>query len=159
MHRKAIDKLLFARQEITEADLFDEDGDWRLLCFCTGKGVTINVDELDVVREIHDDFERKLADLFRTKLDSDPTYINRFVHHCTGLPYIPDLDVHDDFHIVIEFNNLESEQMSDPESLPVAHTCTRELKLPLLAYGGDMEVFEEKMRIVLEHSEGSFNMT
>jgi hypothetical protein len=76
------------------------------------------------------------------------------VNLCTGSEFIPDIDLHPEYCIQIEFNSLETAR----ESLPVLHTCDKLMKIPDLAYGGDMELFQQKMAITMEHSEGRFDM-
>ena len=159
MHRDAIEKLLFARQEITDYDLFDEDGEWRLLRFCAGEGVNVEAEDVERIVGMHKLFEERLVTLFRKKLVTDRSYINHFVHYCIGMPYIPDLDINTDFNITVEYNNIKKEKMSNPGALPVAHTCTQELKIPLLAYDADIDVFEQKMDMALKNAEDSFNMS
>jgi HECT-domain (ubiquitin-transferase) len=90
-----------------------------------------------------------LPELLRAKETADRTFMTQFVRHCTGSDYMPHPESNPDYHIIIEFNNKESES---PESLPVVHTCSNVLKLPGSAYNGSYEVLEDKLLAALAYS-------
>jgi hypothetical protein len=80
---------------------------------------------------------------------------------CTGLSYIPDIDLNKDFKIIVEFNYTEMENDTEERKndwIPIVHTCIKLIKIPGDAYGGNMETFLEKYSISERLSAGSFDM-
>jgi hypothetical protein len=80
--------------------------------------------------------------------------LNDFVHFCTGLSYIPDIDLNKDFKIKVEFNYTEMNY----DWIPIVHTCDRTIKIPGDAYGGIMDTFLEKYSISERITAGYFGM-
>lgn len=97
-----------------------------------------------------------LRDLFRKEIEVQSTYIEDFLHFCTGQAFIPDLVVYPNFRVVIEFSHVQ--EMKNTGALPVGHTCVNTLKIPASAYGGSSAVFKEKLQKAIEYSENGFNM-
>jgi HECT-domain (ubiquitin-transferase) len=138
-------KTYFAREDLKPDDFIDKN-DWRSFI------VTDSVD-CDAVEHIEN--QSKLLDgLKDIIIHSDTKYLRDFLCFCTGLAYLPDVSVHTDFKITIEFNMDEC----DEESLPVAHTCVKTIKFPYQAYGGNKEKLKHKLGLSLTYSTQSFNI-
>jgi hypothetical protein len=98
-----------------------------------------------------------LRDLLRKEIEAKSTYVEDLLHYCTGQAFVPDLEVHPNFRVTIEFSHVG--EMKDKDALPACHTCEKIFKLPASAYGGSIEIFKEKLQKALEHSEkNGFNM-
>jgi HECT-domain (ubiquitin-transferase) len=65
-----------------------------------------------------------------------------FIWFVTGWKYVP----RSGLTITVEFNHVEAKE----DSLPVAHTCTQDLKLPGEAYKAEKETLKEKLKTSIE---------
>jgi hypothetical protein len=93
-----------------------------------------------------------LVDVLRERCLSNKDFLLDFVWCITGSKFIPQTA----FKIRIEFNY---EELPVPDSIPVAHTCDRTLKLPGLAYDGNRGKFEQKLDYFMEYAKcASFDM-
>lgn len=108
----------------------------------------------NVLPEILDDWEKK-----EVKSREGDSMLNAFLFHCTGQTYLPDPKVEPDFKIKVVFEVSTGEgQSSSASRLPEVHTCVKWLSLPLEAYNGDREIFEEKLSKSIESSSRIFSM-
>jgi hypothetical protein len=152
---ETVTQLAFGRQEITRDMLFNQDGRFRFIKFVQHEDDhKISECERDIQLETQHLFERGMERLFAEKLEADPMFIVNFLNLCTGSEFIPDIDAHPEYKIVVEFNSSETQA----HHLPVVHTCVNLLKIPAMAYDGDMEIFEEKLKITMKHAGGIFDM-
>lgn len=151
MPTKTVNTLAFGRPFISRDMVFDGMGNFRFIKFKQDK---YKADSSMVHSETQLLFQQELARLFGEKLEDDPTFIFKFAGLCTGSEFIPDIDMHPEYFIEIEFNCSE---MSE-EAIPVVHTCEHVLKIPALAYDASMETFESKLGKTMEHSYGRFDM-
>jgi hypothetical protein len=144
---------VFGQQKIRDEDLFDAEGNWRFIRFVHERFPRDKLGFYKGYKEVYYKerqtlFEYGLAKLFRDKAASEPTFLNNFVHSCTGLSYIPDVDLNKTFEIIVEFNYTQSminktgERKND--RLPYFHACDHTMKIPGDAYDGNMETFLEK---------------
>jgi hypothetical protein len=146
-----VNQLAFGPQVVTKGMVFDQEGLFRFIRF---KQDEYEPSVSEVYSETQALFQSEFARLFGEKLEDDPSFVSEFVSLCTGSSFIPDVDFHPDYCIQVEFNASEM----TPESLPTLHTCDNLMKIPALAYDGDMEVFQEKLAITMRHSGERFDM-
>lgn len=151
---KTVEKIVFGRQEISEQMMFNPDGTFR---FIEPAQDLERPEESSVHAEKQARFFEGLLELFRTKFESDPSYISNFVNFCTGSSYIPDLDLHNTennkWAIRLEYNC----SLTD-ERLPSVFTCENTMLLPATAYDGNIETFEKKLKISMNHTMFKFDM-
>ena len=143
---------MFSSPAISEHDLFQEDGSFRLICFGSENKVQTEEPEYS---EYQEEFKTNLASFLREKCSSgDQNFLRDFVYACTGQGYIPDVDTSmaKNFIINIEFESVDS------NSLPIFWPCTNTVVIPLSAYEGDIEKFEKKLVQAMSLCEGSFDM-
>jgi HECT-domain (ubiquitin-transferase) len=77
----------------------------------------------------------------------------KFVSYATAYNFIPA-----DKMIVVEFSNEECDGMHEEDALPMAHTCTCEIKIPMSAYHGDKDMLESKLLMAFEYAGASMQM-
>jgi HECT-domain (ubiquitin-transferase) len=149
---ETVSHLAFGRQEITEEMLFTDEGRFRFIKFSRCED---NHPISDAESDAQKLFEVEMEQLFKEKLEVDPTFIINFLSLCTGSEFIPDPEAHPEYAIMVEFNASETQD----QYVPIIHTCVNLIKLPATAYDGDMKVFEEKLRIAMKLAGGTFDMT
>lgn len=104
-------------------------------------------------------FKLNVKSFFLQKIDSEPTFLSRFVRWCTGSQYMSP-----ESFIIIEFNRshfrgVERNLSQDFENmLPSVSTCAKTLIIPATAYDGDMARFGEKLKSAMDLSENEFDM-
>jgi hypothetical protein len=97
-----------------------------------------------------------LPDFLRAQGSLDEDFPRRFTYWCTGQMYVPKRESGGEpFKITVEFNDLES---PSPDSLPVVHTCTKDLKFPALGYDGNREVLEQKIIQSMDQTKDMFTV-
>jgi HECT-domain (ubiquitin-transferase) len=91
--------------------------------------------------------------VLRDRCAKDNDFLRDFVWFVTGSSYVQRLTN----EITVEFNYKES---SFQDSLPVAHTCAKLIKLPGHAYDGSREVLEMKLDKSIQYTKvGIFDMS
>lgn len=150
---QTVSQLAFGQQELTRNMVFDQEGRFRFIRFTQHEGDPEAADA-DLERQTQQLFQQEMARLFAETLEDDPTFMARFLCWCTGSGFMPDVEMHPEYFIRVEFNAVEM----SPEALPVVHTCDKTIKIPKLAYDANMEVFDEKLRTSMELSMGRFDM-
>jgi hypothetical protein len=86
----------------------------------------------------------------------------KFLLFTTAQAYIPDLKVHKEFKVIIEFSTepiehdreltreeKEKEERDQREALPFAHTCDYTIKFPESAYEGNYHKMAEKLELAI----------
>ena len=125
----ALTRIMFAKDKITEDDLFVEGKGWRFIKF-EQEEFPENGEEdkeiwdnrIEAFKETQAQFQENLEELFRTKVrEGDSEFLNDFVWQCTGQSYLPDASLIQDFnfYITIEFNYSELGE----GHLPGVHSC------------------------------------
>jgi hypothetical protein len=80
------------------------------------------------------------------------SWLHLFLEFCTGQSYLPDPS--QEFMIKVMFEDRSHEKDSThKDRLPVSYMCANQLCLPLQAYYGNREKFEEKLEYSVEHSD------
>jgi len=108
--------------------------------------------QVKILEIISDGLTGFLPELLRDLEEKDPDFPSKFVEYATGSPYLPHLESNPDFKITIEFNS-EDQDIKDPNSLPVAHSCINLVKFPATAYEGSKETLKEKLIYSLKNFE------
>ena len=154
--RQALDALGFAKPSITIIDVFDDDGEsFRFIENAIDPdNPDEDIDPAFAVSQIT--LMEGLRDLFRKEIEAKSTFVEEWLHFCTGEAYIPDLVVNPNFKVFIEFSNFK--EYKNKGALPSSHTCDKTLKLPASAYGGSVHVFKEKMKQAMDVTGAGFNM-
>jgi hypothetical protein len=154
--RQALDALGFAKPFITINDFFEENGNFR---FIEEVCAYNNDEEEDHFQPIYIGNQIALLEglrvFFREEIEKQSTYLEDWLHFCTGQAFIPDLVVYKNFKVFFEFSHVE--EMTNEGALPDSHTCVNTIKLPASAYGGSIEVFKKKMKMAMELSGDGFN--
>ena len=152
---ETVTQLAFGPQEITRDMVFDQQGRFRFIKFIRYKDDPSACEgENDPRLRTQQLFETEMEQWFGNKMEDDPRFIRRFLSLCTGSAFLPDIDTHPEYKILVEFNDSEM----DDEFLPVIHTCDKVMKLPATAYNANMEKFEKKLDVTMRHVEGKFDM-
>lgn len=102
-------------------------------------------------------FQTSLKEFFERKVAKDESFLNRFVHLCTGKPFLPHREAHPDYKIHFEFNVSEYEKC-EGNYPPTVHTCDKTIRIPVGCYNNDMEVFEERLDYTMQTTAGIFDM-
>jgi len=148
MTASSIDKLFFAKHKISISEIIpvlNVKYDSSEIQFLDTQHVVFDISETGK-RQGH------LVDILRDMEKEKDTFPADFLELVTGCRFLPQHEA----CITIEFNSKESK--SD-DSVPVAHTCTRELKLPGTAYGGDYMKLLRKIKYAMRDSLArGFNM-
>jgi hypothetical protein len=147
---EALSSIYFANPDLEAHDFLDENGEW--LPFICPTQQDYGKDEALLAECAGNQFQimNALKDMIRK---SDSKWLGDFLCFCTGCSFLPEVSIYTEYKLSIEFNLKET----DPEMLPVAHTCVNTLKLPFQAYGGDEEKFENKLRQSVDYSRDRFN--
>ena len=153
---QAVKNLFFSRQTISVDHLFGvlefhtED-----LSHLTNKDYRERVTrKFNKLADKHNGlFQVKLHDALSKRAGEDSTFLNKFVHYCTGQAYLPDAKVHKDFRITLEFNHTECRD----DHLPSVHTCDKLIKIPATCYGLKMDVFLQKLETAMEMTQFGFD--
>mmetsp|Transcript_27815 Transcript_27815/g.55704 ORF Transcript_27815/g.55704 Transcript_27815/m.55704 type:complete len:977 (-) Transcript_27815:169-3099(-) len=98
-------------------------------------------------------FEDTFCKVLRDKGSLKTNYLSLFLKFCTGFDYLPDPDANPEFKVFVEFNSIESPKGAHP----VAHTCTKELKLPGDLYS-DRNAFEGRLDEAVINCHDKFTM-
>jgi hypothetical protein len=139
----AVQELLFCEQDFDVEDVID---DLEPLYDRNEDYVHLIVSQLAIL-SINDKGKRSgiLVDLLRDRCESNNEFLRDFVWFITGSSFIQ----RSTLKMTVEFNYTESRSF---DSLPVAHTCVKTLKLPGLAYDGNRELLEQKLDISIQNS-------
>jgi hypothetical protein len=155
---EAIEATLFAIQKVTTEMLFDGEGAFRFIEFGSVSGFGDDMGADPCLSQTQELLKKRMEKLFKEKAESgkssDSAFLGDFVEFCTGQSYLPHLDYNSKFRISVEFNADEMKKGNWPE----AHTCDNVLKLPSVAYDGNIEEFEENLNNSLEYSKKRFGM-
>jgi len=151
MPHDAMERILFSRQSLTAEEVigclvpqFDQGG---------SEADADSVDRLECVQRQKDFYSNIFVPFLRTKGESDPSFLSKFVECCTGLNYLPYDDENQSHTISVEFNYEESL----PGYLPMFHTCVNLIKLPGYLYGSPEE-FAVIMEKSIDLSVGTFGI-
>jgi len=109
-------------------DVFDEKNDLRFIQFPVFDDGCSSM--FESVQKL---FKSRFVVWLKEKMKEDPKYMSKFVYFCTGMKYIPDIDLNPDWRIKVEFNYSEmtvDDGNCDPSAkvdlkksfLPVVHT-------------------------------------
>jgi HECT-domain (ubiquitin-transferase) len=115
----------------------------------------------DEANQCEEEDEKKRIEHFRNETlipvlrEMSQEKLTQFVSFCTGFDYIPDEYDGKPFKIIVELNRNEN---MDDNSIPMAHTCVFTLKLPWRVYGGDRDIFTEKLDMAIAYSDGVMTM-
>lgn len=161
-----MEKIVFGINDISHDMVFDESGDFRFIVFDDDM---IDREKSMKHSDVQAEFKAMLKDVFREKLDEDAlkrqqehpgeatkerSFISKFIYFCTASWCLPNLELHPEWKIHVEFNCSEM----DPEFLPIVHTCTHCIKIPGTAYGADKKKFLEKLEASMGQTLESFDM-
>jgi hypothetical protein len=149
---EAMNRIYFAQPHLTKHDFLDGNNQW---CIVTLDHDGDGSDEKNVPEDVRNN-QARINEAFKEIIDeSTSEYLQQLLCFWTGQSFMPDLIIHKDYKLCIEFN---LEEDLHAESLPGSHTCTNTIKLPYNAYGGDKMAFRSKLDTAMKLSEGAFHI-
>jgi hypothetical protein len=146
--------LSFAKQGITEEDLFDEHGEFRFILFTYALGEE-EINTIEHMRNSRTLFQSTFKSFLRSKIGKEEPYLQQLFHMWTGQNYIP----YDGFRTTIEFNARDDKGKKWNDTyLPYFHICPNIMVIPPNAYDGNMQMFAERLETIFEHVQDYFTM-
>jgi hypothetical protein len=147
---EAMNRIYFAKPNLTKNDFLDGNNQW---CIDHDGDGSDEKNVPDYVRRNQARIDEAFKELIS---ESKSEYLQQLLCFWTGASFLPDLTIHDDFKLCLEFNLKEN---LHGESLPESHACDKTIKFPYNAYGGNKKAFRSKLDMALKNSEGVFRMT
>jgi len=148
---EAIEKLIFSKAKIEPEDLinilhpiYSGRYDYWEPMDSTGKGQ-------------RNFFENTLKGIIKergSRKEGGQEFLHDFIEFITGSKFLPCIEGNSGFRINVEFNFAET----NPDYLPIAHTCANTMKIPGNFYNGDADIFQEKLDKAFSYGVSRFNM-
>ena len=142
-----IDQFFFATKDITFEDFFERNENGELTDeFSFVTHVDLGEDYIWKDKEKNSQYQwyfmNELKKWIKTTKKEN---LGKFLFFSTGQSYIPDIEVHKDFKVLVEFNN----ELENEDHLPHAHTCVNTIKFPEGAYEGNLETLTNKLELAI----------